>query len=841
MDLRAPLSGVVVSLEQVPDEVFARKLVGDGLAIDPTSSELLAPFAGRVTQLHQAHHAVSITSPEGLQVLMHVGIDTVALKGRGFTALVAMGDEVQLGQPLLRFEADAVGRAAKSLVTVVVVTNLVDGQRITPTTATTIEAGVGVLFSVSGGSTSTPAPTVAGPTVRSKALRLPNPSGLHARPSAVLAQEAKRFTSHVTLWKGHASANAKSVVALMGLGTKQHDEVVVQAEGPDAELAVAALTKVLNEGSGEVAAVKPDRPLVVAPRLVVEGGSSGIAAAPGLAMGRVLQLRTAVPSVRERGGPEEVERRALEEALREADGALAATELAVGSAERAAIIGVQRELLADPELLGHARTSVGRGLSAAWAWQDAYRAQATALESLDNPLLRERASDVRDVGLRVLRLLAGEQVVTARLPEAAIVIAEEITPTQLEGFERSRLRGLVTTTGGATSHVAIIARGMGLPVLCGAETSVLSLPDGAEVVLDGTQGTLRPAPAASDVAARAAIDEAIAREQSQREDERVAAKALAQTADGRRIAVVANIRNLDEAQAAMAGGAEGVGLLRSEFTFFDRDRAPTEAEQALVYEGIARVVGLERPLVIRTLDVGGDKPLPYLPLPKEGNPFLGVRGVRVSLDRPELFRTQLRAIVRAAAHTRLSVMFPMISGLEEVRAARQLLDEETPAGTKLEVGVMIEVPSAVMLADLLAREVDFFSIGTNDLTQYTLAMDRGHPQLAKKADALHPAVLRMIATTVAGARTHARPVHVCGGIASEPIAAPLLVGLGVTELSVSIPAVGAVKAELARWRYAECVALAEEVLTLGTTVEVRALLKTRQPGAKPRLSLATGG
>jgi phosphocarrier protein FPr/phosphocarrier protein len=842
MEIRAPLSGVVVPLDGVPDEVFAQRLVGDGLAIDPTSSELLAPVGGRVTQLHAAKHAVAVTSDEGVEVLMHVGLDTVSLKGRGFEAHVKVGDRVDAGQVLLSFDADLVGRSARSLVTVVLVTNLGSGRTVVPTRASHVVAGKQVLFTVKGEAAAQATEVVVGQVERSAPIRLPNPAGLHARPSAVLAQEAKRFTSTVSLVKGHASANAKSVIAIMGLATRQDDEIVVEAVGPDAAAAVKALSKKLRDGSGEVAAAKAPVSTSVAPvRHAKPGVIGGIAAAPGLALGRVVQLRTRVPTVPEKGGNADFERQNLDAALREADAMLAGAQSGVEAPERVGILGVQRELLTDPELSSRAREGVERGQGAAFAWQRAYRAQAEALEALDNPLLRERASDVRDVGLRVLRLLAGDAATAEALPPNAVVIAEEITPTQLASFDPAHLVGLVTTTGSATSHVAILARGMGVPVLCGADASALSLAEGLEVVLDGTQGTLEKAPPVSDLAARAKLDEAIARARAQREAERLAARSQAQTRDGFRVAVVANVRNLDETREAMEGGAEGVGLLRSEFSFFDRDAPPTEDEQAEIYQAIARLVGKGRPLVIRTLDVGGDKPLPYLPLPKEGNPFLGIRGVRVSLERPDLFRTQLRAIVRAAQLTDLHVMFPMISGLEELRAARQLLDEETPAGTRLQVGIMIEVPSAVMMADQLAREVDFFSIGTNDLTQYALAMDRGHPQLAKRADALHPAVLKLIAATADAARKHGRPLHVCGGIASDPLAAPLLVGLGVTELSVSVPAVGAVKAALARWTKAECEALAEEVLALGTTAEVRALLKGSQPGARRIRVLATVG
>jgi phosphocarrier protein FPr/phosphocarrier protein len=370
--------------------------------------------------------------------------------------------------------------------------------------------------------------------------------------------------------------------------------------------------------------------------------------------------------------------------------------------------------------------------------------------------------------------------------------------------------------------VAILARSLGIPAICGIDESALQLDDGMLVVLDGSRGTLRRNPGTEAVSeARKRIE----RQAARRAQEKLAASRLAMTADGHRVEVVANIRNAQEARDAVAAGAEGVGLLRSEFLFDNRDTAPSEDEQAAEYRAVAHALGAERPLVVRTLDVGGDKPLSYMPLPKEDNPFLGLRGLRVSLDHPDMFRIQLRAILRAADIGNLHVMFPMVAAIEEVRAARKLLSDEAGDRAKsIKVGVMIEVPAAALIAEPLAQEVDFFSIGTNDLTQYTLAMDRGHPKLAKQADALHPAVLRLIAMTVEGAHAHGKWVGICGGIASDAMAVPVLVGLGVDELSVSIPAVGSIKAQLARLTMQTARELATAALRQGTAAEVRALL-----------------
>jgi phosphocarrier protein FPr/phosphocarrier protein len=364
---------------------------------------------------------------------------------------------------------------------------------------------------------------------------------------------------------------------------------------------------------------------------------------------------------------------------------------------------------------------------------------------------------------------------------------------------------------------------MGIPAVCGVDEAALSLPDGARVVIDGTHGLLRVNPDDRDVSL---ARERIARLAAQREADLASAFAQARTRDGHRVEVVANIRNVEDAREAVAAGAEGVGLLRSEFLFLgDRAEAPSEDEQAAAYAAVAETLGKERRLVVRTLDVGGDKPLSYLPLPREANPFLGIRGIRFSLEHPDLFRTQLRAILRAAPFGNVHVMFPMIATLDELRAAkRHLAEEQRAVPHAVKVGIMVEVPSAAIAAEVLAREVDFVSIGTNDLTQYTLAMDRAHPQLARQADALHPAVLRMIAMTVEGAHEHGKWVGVCGGLASDPLAVPLLTGLGVDELSVGVPAIAPVKAALGRWTLDACMDLATGALRLRTIGEVRSYL-----------------
>jgi phosphocarrier protein FPr len=381
--------------------------------------------------------------------------------------------------------------------------------------------------------------------------------------------------------------------------------------------------------------------------------------------------------------------------------------------------------------------------------------------------------------------------------------------------------GFCTAAGGATSHTAIIARSLNIPAIAGAGVGILDLPEGATAILDGDQGQLYANPTESDLekARQAMGDRAQLRDVEQQTRFQPAI-----TTDCHRIEVVANIGGPAEAAQAINAGAEGVGLLRTEFLFLNRSAPPSEDEQ---YDALRQMTqalnGL--PLIVRTLDIGGDKHVPYLNQPAEANPFLGIRGIRLCLERTDLFEIQLRAILRAAGGGYIRVMFPMIATLEDIRAAKTVLESVRAAidGPPVEIGMMVEVPSAVLMAAEFAQEVDFFSVGTNDLTQYLLAMDRGHPTLAKQADALHPAVLRAIAQTVQGANLSGKWVGVCGGLAGDAQGAAILAGLGVKELSMDIPSIAKVKARLRGASMKQMQRLAQQALTCRTAEEVRAL------------------
>jgi phosphocarrier protein FPr/phosphocarrier protein len=450
-------------------------------------------------------------------------------------------------------------------------------------------------------------------------------------------------------------------------------------------------------------------------------------------------------------------------------------------------------------------------------------AQVEAVRALADARLAQRAEDLIDLRRRVLLAISGDAPTPPVLPRGAIVIADELLPSQLIGLEGAQPAGFCTARGGATSHVAILAAAMGVPALCAMGEGLLATPEGVTAILDAEAGLLRVRP---DPDTLAQAQSALARREQRRRREQEAAAAPCRLADGLRIEVFANLGAAHEAALAVAQGAEGCGLFRTEFLYLDRTEAPSEAEQRAAYQAAAGGLG-DRPLTIRTLDAGGDKPLAFAPAPPEPNPALGLRGLRASLRQPELLRDQLTAILGVQGPGERRILLPMVADLEDLRAARRVLESLAAAGAHPKLGVMIETPASALLADQLAAEADFLSIGTNDLTQYVLAMDREHPELAARLDGLHPAVLRLIALCAEKAAAHGRPVSVCGGLASDPLAAPLLVGLGVRGLSAAPAAVPAVKARLARLDLATCAAAAQAALQLASAAEVRALAAAR--------------
>ena len=666
-----------------------------------------------------------------------------------------------------------------------------------------------------------------------------NRTGLHARPAKVLVNLAKQFKSDIRLQHGEKKANAKSMVSVLTLGVVSGSEITVQADGVDEEKALAEIGAAILAGLGdedshaeaEPQPVKTEAPKEKesprVPETVEPGVIKGVGAAPGIAVGPIFHFHQVEFDLDQLSGLPSNGQMELPEALNWAKEELVElhqqmTDKKLGA--EAAIFEAHRELLDDTELMESVQAHMAAGQSAIKSWKVTIDERAEAIASLNDPLLAARAADLRDVGRRVLRLMLGIKENGSSLPTTPVVIvARELSPSDTASFDPERVLGFGIVEGGPTSHIAILARALGLPAIVGVDESMLALEEKTPVILNGNDGTLTVNPAA-DVLERARLSQRRWLEYRRFAQEQASLPAISQ--DGKRVDVTANAGSIADAAEALKMGADGIGLLRTEFLFLERTTAPSEEEQFSVYRAIAETMRTH-PVIVRTLDIGGDKPLPYIQLKPELNPFLGERGIRLCLNRPELFREQLRAILRAASYGTLRIMFPMVSDIVELRQARAIIEElrRELNAPEVQIGIMIEVPSAALMADIFAPEIDFFSIGTNDLTQYTLAIDRGNSALASKHDGLHPAVLRLIAQTIDAAHKYSKRADICGELGSDAAAIPVLLGLGMDELSVSIPSIPTVKAQVRSLDISELQSLAREALTCATAPEVRELVK----------------
>lgn len=823
--LQAPLTGWALPLSEVPDPVFSQGLAGPGYAIDPTVSILKSPCAGEVVQLHRCLHALTVRRGDGLEVLMHVGIDTVKLNGQGFKPRVQVGDRVEAGAPLLEFDSDLIATRCRSLITVVVIP---ENPAVTSVVASEGKVSQGsdwlkVELKQEG---ATAAVEATGPEKTGRWLVLPNPTGMHARPAAQLLTLVKELPGNIWLEKRGGRASARSLVGVLGLGLGPQDEVRLVHTGlSDAQL--GKLEEEILKGLGDDLSAAP-APVVpaaptAAPVPTVPGQLPGVIASRGLGIGQVYLWKRASFQLPEKSSGETQEREGFEKALAAAATQIQELQRKAPPAERG-IFEAHAEILQDPQLLEDSRQAIASGQPAARAWHTAYEKQADLLAALPNPLLAARANDVRDVGERVLGCLLGESAAQRVFPEDCIVVCRDLNPSETVQLDRQRVKGLCLSQGGPTSHVAILARSLGIPSLCAVGAACLELKEGSQVVLDAENGVLLSQPDAAELEAAHQRLEALRKQQ---EAEQALAHQQALTGDGTHVEVAVNIGNGDDLRQGLEQGAEGVGLFRTEFYFHGLEQEPSLVQQGQFYAELAAQLGPEKRLVARLLDVGGDKPLPYVPMAHEENPFLGLRGIRLFKSRPELFRNQIQALLQTSEKCRLAVMVPMVSTLAEWRQIRAEMEQQLQ-GRKVELGVMIEVPSAALLADQLAPEVDFFSIGTNDLTQYTLAIDRAHPELAGQVDALHPSILRLIHGVGEAARKHGKWVGVCGGAAQDLEAVPLLLGMNIRELSVSPPAVPSVKAEVRRWTVADCEKLVGEALALAEAEAVRKLVRERR-------------
>jgi multiphosphoryl transfer protein len=667
-------------------------------------------------------------------------------------------------------------------------------------------------------------------------ITIPNKLGIHARPAARIVALTGQHEARLTIRKDGRGIDGRNINEVMLLDARQGDAVEFIADGAGAAALLAALQALAGENFGDddsaaVASVSPPAQSASPADSVL----AGVAAAKGIAIGRVHLLSAQTPAIDSTlKRPVEDEKFALMMAAKRAIDALQEARRSAnrrGEFTQADIFQAHLYILDDERLVTSVFDAIEREqVSAAAAWWAAVEALAAQYRASANPILQGRAADVLDVGQRVLAELLPGSARSLALTEPCVVVAEDLAPSETSQLDPQNVLAIVTQQGGATSHTAIIARGMGIPAVVGLGAGFASLTHGQQVVVDGGRGWVYAAPTAAQIAE---FEAQIATERASRAALLTKVRDDAKTRDGRRIEVAANVGGVADATRLREMGAEGVGLFRTELLFMGRSSAPTEDEQVAAYHAVAQALE-GRPVIIRTLDVGGDKAISYINIPPEENPFLGYRGIRYWLgDRP-LARAQMRAIYRTSTQHNIRVMFPMVGTLEELDTIHAFLDEiraeldaeGRPYDRNIQVGIMIEVPSAVLCAAQLAARVDFFSIGTNDLTQYLMAADRGNARVTPLATPFQPAVLRAIQQVVDAAHACGKWVGICGEMAGNPLLTRVLIGLGVDELSMSAPSIAEVKRIIRETSYTDAQALAREVLALPTAREVEARLKT---------------
>lgn len=661
-------------------------------------------------------------------------------------------------------------------------------------------------------------------------------AGMHARPASLISEKASTFENTAVQIRNSGNvANAKSMAALLAMGAKCGDTLVVSAEGEQATTAVQTISAMINAGlDADDEPAQEYSPLQGLPSInnpTSEKVLTGAAASPGIAVASAFKLEQAKYAFERDAQDANHEKQCLTMALEKASQQLSELKasLQVKAPKEAAILQAQKQLLHDEVILESTHAFMNDSKTAAWSFHQTIDAQIEALNQVDDERLKARVADLVDVRERVLANLVGDKIDAGFPQEPFVLLATDLTPSQTAGLEGKPVKAICTELGGPNSHMAILARALGIPALVGVgQQAFEAIEEHAQVVVDAQSATLLVNP---DEKTQQEAQVLIATWQNIQQTEAAQKHEAAITKDNHSVDVVCNIAKPEDAQAVVNGGGEGVGLLRTEFLFEAAEQEPPVSEQQAALTKICEALGPKQ-LVVRTCDIGGDKPVQWMDMPKEENPFLGIRGIRLSFKHEDIFRRQLEAIYRTAqwqvaqqGATGIHIMFPMVAKLSEWEKAKAIAEDERKKldAPVVPLGIMVEVPSAAMIADQFAEQVDFFSVGSNDLTQYTLAMDRLHADLCKPSDNYHPAILRLIDMTVRAAQAHNKWVGVCGNMAADPNVAALLVGLGVHELSVSPSNVASVKNILRSVTYEKLKIKANKALQMGSSEAVMAL------------------
>lgn len=843
----SPIAGKVIAIEQVADPAFSEKMLGDGLAIRPSleMGVILAPCDAKVQNLQDTKHAVVLVTEQNTEILIHVGLETVTLKGEGFKAFTKAGSNVKKGDKLLEVNFVAIASKVPSIDVIVTTTSLSEDKELEKTSQSNVGNLEDFITVVKKNSKLATVDSFSNQTgvnsVVTTKVKIVNKNGIHARPASNLVKTVTACGCEINLKKDDKTINAKSVIGILSLGLKYDDEVEIIAIGKGAKEAIAIITQAFVEGLGEGEHVYNNSKTTTPPApsskshptesmgeidFSHEVDLQGVIASPGLAIGKSFLLQENNFSIQEDADNKDAEIQKLKEVLVKTKEEITKdiqNAQSLRQNTQVEIFQAHLEILQDITLYDEAKRIIDeQGKTAAFAWKESIKSACEALESTNNRLLIERKADLKDIERRVLKIMLGIIEDNITYPQDSIIIAEDLIPSDLNNFNRNVV-GVALAKGSTTSHAVLMLRNMGIPSLVALGIDILKVPDSTNIILDGST---------SKIIVNASQDKLNSIKSQKEASEKVKAenlknaRAKAITKDNHEIKVYSNISNDTQAPKTYELGAEGIGLLRTEFLFFNSLVEPTIEEQRNLYQ-VALDAMQGGPIIVRTLDVGGDKPINYMPLPAEDNPIVGVRGIRNYSKNLNIIKHQLKALLSVKPVILCKIMVPMVSEIYEIIKFKELVEnikKELNITDKIKIGTMIEVPSSALMAEQFAQHVDFFSIGTNDLTQYTLAMDRGNSHLTGRLKNLNPAVLKLIKMTVDGGNKYNIPTAVCGAMASELISVPILIGLGIKELSVSMNSIPDVKALIRKLDYEKCKKIAAEALMADSPEQVEQIV-----------------
>ncbi len=821
LTLYSPITGELLDLSKIPDEAFAQKMLGDGIAVKPQENFIYAPTAAVVKNLHKCLHAI-VLEKDGFEIMIHIGIDSVSLKGQRFKTFVQEGDKVTKGQKLIEFDKDFLAQYAKANTIVMIIVSPLN-VKFKKEELTKVNPQTKVFEVFADQNEQTNNTNKNDLTVLTEEFFVLNKTGLHARPAGEVAKLAQNFpNTDIFIMKNGKQSNAKSVVEILRLSIDYGDKIQIKSCGEKANEASAQIQNFIQTKLKDIVTDTRTAQNISEFNLSEETKIKGVGIYDGLSIGKSYLVKDVQFKLEEKSNlPPEEELSKFLTALNNVKSALDKERHAIyGQKEREEILLAHITILEDPFLIQETRQAISKGYSAAFAFSSAVERAVEVLKNTGNEILRSRIADFIDLESRILTDLTGTDYGLPDFKEDTILITRELLSHHLKDINE-HVTGIIMAEGSTLSHVSIMIKNLGIPTIIGAGPVVMEIPDGKDIILDSKSGIITVNP--KDIKE---VKQKVQSIKINREKNLLHAFEAAKTIDGTEISITGNIGTLDQAKQSIQQGGQGIGLVRTEFLFANAKEPPTENEQYEIYQQMADSQQ-GNPIIIRTLDVGADKHIPFIPQIREDNPILGRRGVRTSFANIDLFKTQLRAIMKVKPYGMAKIMIPMVTFIEEIKTVKRFVKEEQKklGIDKVSLGMMMEVPAAAIMAKEFAKEVDFFSIGTNDLTQYTLALDRAHPTLNFLSDSLNPSVLRLVSSIVEGAKSQNIPVGVCGAVASEPAGAVLLIGLGIRSLSVVPAMIADIKALIRQLDIKKCEKIAQKALKCSNVEEVRSLVK----------------